>query len=247
MFVALTSLRVLYSSESRVKLGRSEVQSWLDAVAPDTGLVRLAQIAGLPRLRVTQQVSRNSVAPATIAAISRGLDLQPLAELSKFPQFSGLVPASPAADEIPAFIPTAGLLQATVHRLKSVNTDEAELGEEFYDQLALNWFALADDGNLRTHIHQELGIAQPTLWKMLRTRLREDVSLEIARYAIFPLVSALVVSGVLTGQEAGWDADCRSTWINNIPLVQLLAVAEKRLHEVGKQERNVEMFESHLR
>jgi len=234
------------SDERRVKLGRSEVQSWLDAVAPGTGLVRLAQLSGLPRLRVTQQVSRGSVAPATVTAIARGLDLDPLTELSKFHQFSGLVPASPAADELPSFIATPGLLQATVHRLKSVITDEAELGEETYDQLALNWFALADEGNLRAHIQQELGIAQPTLWKMLRSRLREDVSLEIARYANFPLVSALVVSGVLTGKEAGWDADCRSRWVNNVPLGQLLAVAEKRLHEVGKQERNLEMFENHL-
>ncbi len=229
-----------------MKFGRSEVQSWLDEVAPGTGFVRLAQLSGLPRLRVTQQVTRASISPGTITAIARGLGLDPLFELSKFPQFSGLVPASPVPDELPSFISTPGLLQATVHRLKSEITDEAELGGETYDQLALNWFALADDGNLRTHIQQELGIAQPTLWKMLRTRLREDVSLQIARYANFSLVSALVVSGVLSGKEAGWDADCRSDWVNNVPLGQLLAVAEKRLHEVGKQVRNLETFENHL-
>lgn len=229
-----------------MKLGRSEVQSWLDAVAPDTGLVRLAQLAGLPRLRVTQQISRGSAAPATITAIARGLGLEPLTELSKFPQFPGIVPSSPAADEIPSFIATAGLLQSTVHRLKSVTIDEAELGDEFYDHVALHWFDCADDGNLRAHIQQELGIGQPTLWKMLRTRLREDVSLEIARYANFPLVSALVVSGVLTGKEAGWDADCRSSWVNAEPLGHLLEVTEKRLHDVGKQVRNLETFENHL-
>jgi hypothetical protein len=131
--------------------------------------------------------------------------------------------------------------------LNSVTTDEAELGDETHDYLALNWFTLADDGNLRAHIHQELRIMQPTLWKMRRTRLREDVSLEIARYANFPLVSALVVSGVLTSVEAGWKAGCRSDWVNSVPLEQLIAVAEKRLHELGKQERNSEMFESELR
>lgn len=230
-----------------MKLGRSEVQSWLDAVAPDTGLVRLARLSGLPRLRITQQVSGGSVAPATIAAIARSLGLDPFRELSKFPQFSNIVPASPVADEITAFIPTPGLLQVISHRLNSGMADEIELGDETYDQVALNWFALADDGNLRAHLQQELGIAQPTLWKMLRTRLREDVSLEIARYANYPPVSALVVSGVLTGIEAGWNADCRSDWANNVPLGQLSAVAEKRLHELGKQERNSEIFENELR
>lgn len=43
-----------------MKLGRSEVQAWLDEVAPGTGFVRLAQVANLPRLRVTQQVGRGN-------------------------------------------------------------------------------------------------------------------------------------------------------------------------------------------
>lgn len=81
-----------------MKLGRSEVQSWLDEIAPGAGLVRLAQIAGLPRLRVTQQVRRSSVAPATIAAISRGLGLGPLAELSKFRGLRKIVPEIHAND-----------------------------------------------------------------------------------------------------------------------------------------------------
>ena len=229
-----------------MKLGRSEIQSWLDAVAPGTGLVRLAQLAELPRLRVTQQVSRGSVAPSTVSAIARGLGLDPLTELRRFEQFTHLTPSTPTATELAAFIPTSGLLQAIVHRLNSVITAEADLGDENYEHAAMYWFAYADDGNLRAHIHQELGIAQPTLWKMLRTRLREDVAFQIAQYAQFPLVSALVVSGVLTGAEAGWGPECRSRWINAVPLGQLLDIAEKRLHEVGKQVRNLETFENHL-
>lgn len=208
--------------------------------------MRLAQLSGLPRLRITQQVSRGSVSPSTITAISRGLGLDPLDALTRFQEFASITTSAPTPSEMAAFIPTSGLLQGTVHRLNSATVNETELGEESYDHLALHWFECADDGNLRAHIQQELGIAQSTLWKMLRIRLREDVSLEIARYANFPLVSALVVSGVLTGKEAGWDADCRSDWVNDVPLGQLLAVTEKRLHEVGKQVRNLETFENHL-
>lgn len=97
----------------RVKLSRSEVQQWLDEVAPGTGLVRLAQLAALPRLRITQQVSRGSVLPATIASISRGLGLKPLAELAKFKDFDHLVAGSPTREELSAFIPTDALLEAT--------------------------------------------------------------------------------------------------------------------------------------
>lgn len=229
-----------------MKLDRAEVQSWLDVVAPGTGLVRLAQLAELPRLRVTQQVSRGNVAPSTITAIARGLGLDPLDELTQFREFANITTSAPAANEIAAFIPTAGLLQGTVHRLNSETVNEAELGEESYDHLALHWFDCADDGNLRAHIQLQLGVAQPTLWKMLRSRLREDVALEIAKYANFPLASALVVSGVLTGAEAGWEPECRSRWLNTLPLGQLLAESEKRLREVGKQVRNLETFENHL-
>lgn len=162
-----------------MKLGRSEVQQWLDEVAPGTGLVRLAQLAALPRLRITQQVSRGSVIPATIASISRGLGLEPLAELAKFKGFDHLVSGSPTREELSAFIPTDALLQATVNRLRMTKTLEEELGSESSEDLALNWFVLADDGNLRTFLQSELGISQPTLWKMLRTPYRPD-SLETA-------------------------------------------------------------------
>lgn len=229
-----------------MKLGRAEVQSWLDEVAPGTGLVRLAQRANLPRLRVTQQVSRGSVSPATIAAIAKALDLDPLSELIRFPEFSGISPGTPSAKEMVAFIPTAALLQATANRLNDVLTDESELGNEFYNRLPLNWFERADDGNLRSYLQQELGVTQPTLWKMLRTRLREDVALAVARYAYFTPVSALVVSGLLSGVEAGWEPGCRAHWVNTVSLGQLLEEAEKRLHEVGKYERSRETFEEHL-
>lgn len=229
-----------------MKLGRSEVQQWLDEVAPGTGLVRLAQLAALPRLRITQQVSRGSVLPATIASISRGLGLEPLAELAKFESFEHLASGSPSREELSAFIPTDALLQATVNRLRMAKTLEEELGSESSEDLALNWFALADDGNLRTFLQSELGISQPTLWKMLRTRLREDVSLAVAAYAGFAPSSALIVSGTLTASEAGWASECRENWVNTLPLGQLLEVAEKRLREVGKRERSLETFEDHL-
>lgn len=229
-----------------MKLGTTEVQPWLDDVAPGHSLASLAQVADLPRFSVAQQIRRGNVAPSTIAAIARGLQLDPLTELSRFEAFAGVSPGSPSLQEIAAFIPTPELLQATVHRIRVVKTGEIDLGDEFYDRLPLNWFDLADDGNLRSYIQQDLGVAQPTLWKMLRTRLREDVSLAIAAYANFTPVSALVVSGVISGAEAGWEPECRARWVNAIALGQLLGVAEKRLHEVGKHERSRETFEDHL-
>ncbi|MGP5703782.1 hypothetical protein [Glutamicibacter arilaitensis] len=227
-------------------LGRDEVQAWLDEVSPGTGSVRLATLADLPRLRVKQQLARGNVAPATIAAISRGLDLDPLAELTRFEVFADLVPSSPAPEEMPGFISSPGLLRTSADRLENRPVAEVHLGSERYELAALYWFNLASDGALRARLADELGVNQPTLWKMLRTRLREDVALTVCEHAGWPGVSALVVSEVLTGAEAGWVEECRATWANTVPVGDLLSCAEQRLQQVGKQERDRESFDRHL-
>lgn len=229
-----------------MKLGRDEVQAWLDEVSPGTGSVRLAALADLPRLRIKQQLARGSVAPATIAAISRGLDLDPLAQLTRFERFADLAPSSPAGGEMPGFISSPGLFRACAQRLEKQPVSEELLGAEEFELAALYWFNLADDGALRARIADELGVNQPTLWKMLRTRLREDVALVVCEHAGWPGVSALVISEVLTGAEAGWPQECRSTWANTVTAGQLLSCTEQRLQQVGKQERDRETFDRHL-
>lgn len=229
-----------------MKLSRSETQAWLDDVSSGSNLSRVTELAGIPRFRVAQQLTRNSVAPSTIAAIARGLKLSPLHELSRFQDFSNLRGENPTVAEIPAFIQTAPLLEATANRIKLLRTDEPQLGNEHYDLAALYWVDAADDGGLRAHLQEHLRISQPTLWKMLRTRLREDVGLLIAQYAKFTPISALVVAGVLTGSEAGWSSNTRSQWINSVPIGHLLEVTEHRLHEAGKHERSRETYEDHL-
>lgn len=229
-----------------MKLSRSEAQAWLDDVSSGSSLSKVTELAGVPRFRVAQQLTRNSVAPSTITAIARGLNLNPLNELTRFQEFSNLSGENPTAAEIPAFIQTAPLLEATANRINLVKTDEAQLRNEFYDLTALYWVDAADDGGLRAYLQEHLRIGQPTLWKMLRTRLREDVGLMIAQYAKFTPISALVVAGVLTGSEAGWSPNVRSHWINTVALGHLLEVTEYRLHEAGKHERSRETFEDRL-
>lgn len=229
-----------------MKLSRSETQAWLDDVGSGYPLSKITELAGIPRFRVAQQLTRNSVAPSTVTAIARGLSLSPLNELSRFQDFSSLCGGDPTAHELPVFIQTAPLLIATANRLNHVRTDEVDLGNEYYDLLALYWVEAADNGDLRRYLQQHLKISQPTLWKMLRSRLREDVGLAIAHHAGFTPISALVVAGVLTGAEAGWSSDIRSQWINTVPLGQLLEVTEARLHEAGKHERSRETFEDRL-
>lgn len=229
-----------------MKLRRDEVQAWLDEVSPGTGSVRLATLAGLPRLRVKQQLTRGNVVPATVVAISRGLDLDPLTQLTRFEIFADLVPSSPSVGEMPGFISSSGLFRACAERLENQPVTEAQLGPESYELAALYWFSLANDGTLRARIADELGVNQSTLWKMLRTRLREDVALTVCEHAGWPGVSALVISEVLTGKEAGWTEECRSTWANTVPVGQLLSATEQRLQQVGKQERDRESFDRHL-
>lgn len=229
-----------------MKLSRSETQAWLDDVSSGSSLSRVTELAGIPRFRVAQQLTRNSVAPSTITAIARGLGLSPLNQLSRFQDFSNLSGENPTIAEIPTFVQTAPLLEATANRINQVNTDEAQLGNEYYGLASLHWVNAADDGGLRAYLQEHLKISQSTLWKMLRTRLREDVGLMIAEYANFTPISALVVADVLTGSEAEWSPNVRSHWINTVAIGHLLEVTEHRLHEAGKHERSRETFEDHL-
>lgn len=141
-----------------MKLGRDKVQAWLDEVSPGSSTVRLAALADLPRLRVKQHLARGNIAPATIAAISRGLGLDPLTQLACFNAFADLTPASPSDGERPGFISSPGLFRACAQRLENQPMAEARLGTGGYDLAALYWFNLANDGALRTRIADDLGV-----------------------------------------------------------------------------------------
>lgn len=228
-----------------MKLSRNEVQAWLDVVAPGVGLTTLSQQVGLPRLRLFQQMHSGNVPPSTVVHISRSLGLDPFNELRHFQMFSAVQPELPLIREIPAFIPTSALLRACAERLDDHWISESWT-EDISEHTALFWFEIADDGDLRESLRANMKISQPTLWKMLRTRLREDVAMYVARYAGFPISTALVVSGLLSAEEAGWPKEYIGDWMQEIPLNELLSIAERRLHDVGKLERSRQAFDDHL-
>ncbi|MDV2982487.1 UNVERIFIED_CONTAM: hypothetical protein Q9R71_35460 [Actinomycetes bacterium ARC8] len=229
-----------------MKLTRNDVQAWLDKVAPDSGITTLSQNAGLPRLRLFQQMHAGNVPPSTVVHIARSLGLDPLKQLNSFSVFKNVAPEAPSPKEISAFVPTSSMLRACAARMDKSPLPGVEVEDDNSEYTPRFWFDLADDGKLREALKVDLKISQPTLWKMLRTRLREDVSLYVADYAGFPLSSALVVCGLLTPQECGWPADYAKLWLREVALSDLLEATERRLRDVAKIERNREAFDDHL-
>lgn len=229
-----------------MSLPRSEVQRWLDRVAPGVGLTRLALDAGLPRLRLVQQIGSGSVGEQTVATIARSLNLAPLRELSQFSALADLAPAPPSPGEVLSLVRPEAMLRAAADRLAGQNISEEQLQELGFPELTRQWFDACDTGELRGHLKAKLGLSQSGLWRMFEKGLRPDVAVVSARWAGFPIGSALVVSRVLTPTEAGWPVDERAALLNAMPLSAVLRAAESRAHELGLREKQAEDFEQNL-
>lgn len=181
-----------------------------------------------------------------MAAVARSLSLAPLRELTQFPALADLEAAPPSSREVLSLVRPAGTLRAAADRLSGQPVSEEQLQDLRFPDLARQWFEACDGGGLRGHLKAELGVSQSGLWRMLEKTLRPDVAVASARWAGFPIASALVVSGVLTPAEAGWSTEERATLINAMPLSSVLRAAELRAHETGLREKQAEDFEQNL-
>lgn len=227
-------------------LPKPDVQRWLETVAPKVGMTRVALDAGLPRLRVVQQLHSGSVAEATVVAIARSKGLDPLETLASFPAYASLCPASPAPHEAMSLIGAGPLLRAAGARVDGLQVREDELGPIHFEGSSRQWFAACDDGTLRERTASELGLGRTGLWRMLNGTIRPDVASLVAKVGGTPLCGALVVADVLAPAEAGWKPGERAEALNRAPVSTLMALAELRAHEAGLRGKQDENYAGHL-
>lgn len=234
------------SRKSPMTLPKHDVQRWLGAVAPQEGLTRLALDAGLPRLRLVQQLSSGNVAEATISAVARSRGIDPLAALASFGPYSALRPAHPTPSEALALIEAGRLLRAAGAKLEGADVPEAELGPAVFEGASRQWFIACDTGSMRESIAATLGLSRSGLWRMLNSTIRPDVAALVSAEAGTSLSAALVVAEVLTPTEAGWRDDERARVLSKASVAEVLHVAEVRSHEAALKGRQDENFMGHL-
>jgi hypothetical protein len=230
-----------------VPLTKTDVEHWLNSVAPGIGLTVLSKQAGFSRIRIIQQLAGDRVQEETIIKVSRVLKLNPREQLRSFPGYEYLEPSRPDPREVGAFIQWEHLLRACAAIELSEPVTEPSLGPIHFGETSRQWVDGIDpDGGLRKHLQISGPISNPGLSKMLNGSLRLDLALHAARYADVPKVSAWVAAHLLTPAEAGWVADERLRWLHGLGKVQRLQLVETRIHAAIVREQRTQDFIDHL-
>lgn len=216
-------------------LREAEVRPWLERVAPDQPLSKVAKAADLPVMRFRQQLARDSVAEASVVSVCRGLGLDARAALASFSTYSDLTAAAPASKEVPAFLGTGIMLDALKWRLGFGHPPEEPSIEEDLKLTARRWFESVLEPETRSEIQASLGLSQSGLWKIVRNGLRADVVAVAAKRTGISPAGGLVAIGLLTPTEAGWPRHALGDWIAKVPRAELLQVVQSRLLEIGDQ------------
>ena len=228
-------------------LTKTDVEHWLDSVAPGIGLTVLSRQAGFSRIRIIQQLAGDRVQVETIIKVSRVLDLNPLEQLRAFKGHEDLEPSRPDRREVGAFIQWEHLLRASAALELGEPVTESSLGPTHFGETSRQWIDSIDpDGGLRKHLQAAGPISNPGLSKMLNGPLRLDLALLAAQYSDVPRVSAFAAAHLLTPAEAGWVADERVQWLQGLGKVERLQLVETRIHAAIVREQRTQDFINHL-
>ena len=93
-------------------------QRWLHGIAPQASTADICRISGVKRTTLAQQLVRGKVAESTVVSISRAFNINPVAALATFANYSELAgsPVLPTAAELVSQIATMDLLSAVIAR-----------------------------------------------------------------------------------------------------------------------------------
>lgn len=222
-------------------------QQWLSSVAGTTTHAAVCRAAGIKRSTLAQQLVRGRVSVATVAAVSRSLDLPVVASLTVFPTFTdlaaGMKPPSPA--ELLSQISDVDLLQEILNR----NAAADNLAEPVRVHLSpvphrasvRAWLDAVDSADLRQKVSRQAAIAPQNLSAQISAnRLTAELAVESARIAGVGLTNGLVSTGFLSPAEAGWAPDAREDALANTANSVLVSLAAQRLETLGRILRRTE-------
>ncbi|SED89722.1 hypothetical protein SAMN04489740_0232 [Arthrobacter alpinus] len=216
-------------------------QQWLNAVAGDTSHAAVCRAAGIKRSTLAQQLVRGRVSLATVAAVSRSLDLPVVQSLADFPAFEDL-PAgvkAPSDAELLSQISDANLLTEILNRNLAaehgVKPDPIELAPAPHRSSVRAWLDAVDTADLRQKVARQASIAPQNLSAQISAnRLTPELAIESARIAGVGLTNGLVSTGFLTPTEAGWAPEARAAALRATANSVLASLAAQRLESLSR-------------
>lgn len=218
-------------------------QRWLHGIAPQASTADICRISGVKRTTLAQQLVRGKVSESTVVSISRAFNINPVAALATFDNYSELAgsPALPTAAELVSQIATMDLLKAVISRSAAAGgeTDRPPpappLTPAPHATSVKNWVDAIDDGELRHRVSSSTGIApQNYSAQLTANRLTPELALATSRAAGVGLTGGLVATGMITESEAGWPPGARQAALDAMSDGELAALAGERLQALGK-------------
>ncbi|WLQ04878.1 hypothetical protein [Arthrobacter oryzae] len=215
-------------------------QRWLHGIAPQASTADICRISGVKRTTLAQQLVRGKVAESTVVSISRAFNINPVAALATFDNYSELAgsPALPTAAELVSQIATMDLLKAVISRSAAAGSETDRpppLTPAPHATSVKNWVDAIDDGELRHRVSSSTGIApQNYSAQLTANRLTPELALATSRAAGVGLTGGLVATGMITESEAGWPPGARQAALDAMSDGELAALAGERLQALGK-------------
>lgn len=225
----------------KVTVSTSQFLDWLKVSGLPQTDKELAARTGINRATLYQQLSRDRVPVSTIVAVARAWDIAPVNALAYFPAYRILWTdrTSPSQAEILSQIASSDILAELMSRLSSEDAARLQPGRALqpfpFEGSVRFWLEAIDSGSLRKRLSEATGIASGNIsGQLAENRLAVDVALAATRLAGTAPASGLVVTGVLTPREAGWDPDIRQKTLEGLSDVELSALSEARLTQINR-------------
>ncbi|WP_343320565.1 hypothetical protein AAFM46_16875 (plasmid) [Arthrobacter sp. TMP15] len=212
-----------------------DFSAWLQEAGMPHGTAELAALLGMKRTTLQNQKIRGRMTVYTVISAARAAGLNPLDVLGQFPGYTDLID-----NRLP--VTSAELLSqlthtdVLVHLLSRVRADfshmmaHVELSKIPNEESVRTWIDAIDPGDLRRKVTERSGIAPSNFSAQLTdNRLTPELAILISRLSGVSSANGLVVSGVVTPEEAGWPLYGRDNALSEISDIDLIDLASDRL------------------
>lgn len=211
-------------------------QRWISQLAPGSSTADVCRQSGVKRSTLAQQLVRGKVAESTVVAVARAYGRNPVLGLAEFEQYRELASslAPPTDAEVLSQTPTARLLYELLVRV-GAQPPQVPPPASSEHAAVRQWVEAIDDGDLRHRVSVAAGIAPQNFSAQLTAnRLTPELAVRTAREAGVGLRNGLVVTGLVTAEEAGWPPSAIEDALHRLSDAELTLLASERLAALGR-------------
>ena len=230
-----------------------EFKSWLDAASISTSPAALSALTGLNRGTLGNQLRRGNVAESTVVAVARAAGLGVLQALTAFDGYRDVLsrPVEPSAAEVLSQVHHADLMAELQFRTSKTHyprelRSHIPLIEFPHDGSHRAWVDALDPGDLRHRMAAESGMALTyIITSLTENRLSPHLAVAASRATGGSYASGLVVVGLITPAEGGWQVRAREDELLEVSddaLVELISARINLLQRRVKQRKEAREY-----